>query len=358
MAAFACARATRPTARAVMRQQPQDFRVAEQCPVVPSGEGEHLWLEVEKTGLTTRHVVECLAVAAGIKPRDVGFSGIKDRWAVTRQWFSLPWAISRGAQPLVVDTSQLPTDGQLRVCTQQRHTRKLRRGTHDSNAFTLTLRDVQAEQATIEADLERIATEGVPNYFGAQRFGRDGHNLGLARALFAGKRLRRDKRSFALSAARSYLFNQVLDARVRAGTWNTIQSGEAVMLDGSNSMFNAGDENTTTLAQRLAAFDIHPSGPLPGRVGRAVATADAARLEEQVLQPHGELIDGLVGARVDAARRPLRLRPRALTWSWPRADVLQLDFSLPTGCFATVVLRELAVIKEAQHHHATPTERG
>lgn len=349
MAAFARARGASPQACAVIRQQPWDFRVDEQCPVEPSGEGEHLWLHIEKTGLNTGQIADWLAAAAQVRPRDVGFSGLKDRWAVTRQWFSLPWPIKSNAETLSPDAAHLPTGGSARILRQCRHTRKLKRGTHDRNVFVIVLREVHGLRSAIDVDLERIARVGVPNYFGPQRFGRDGRNLALARALFAGKRLRRDKRGFALSAARSFLFNSVLDARVRAHSWQTLVAGEAVMLDGSNSIFNAEGQEPTELQRRLAAFDVHPSGPLPGHSGgRAVITGAAAQLEHAILAVHQDLVDGLVAARVDASRRALRLAVPNLDWHWLDANTLQLQFGLSTGAFATSVLREVVNAHEAE----------
>lgn len=346
MAAFAYARGAAPQAGAVIRRQPQDFQVDECCAVTLSSAGEHLWLAIEKTNLTTPRVARVLAAAAEVPIRDVGYAGLKDRHAVTRQWFSLPWPISRGDEALTLDTRELPPDASMRVLEQGRHTRKLRRGTHEANAFTLTLREVCGDAAAIEADLARMRIHGVPNYFGAQRFGHGGHNLGLARSLFNGKRLRRDKRGFALSAARAYVFNAVLDARVRAANWNTVLPGEAVMLNGSNSVFSAVDEDMDALTERLAACDIHPSGPLPGEDKKPVVAADAAQVEQTVMAAHTELVDGLHNARVQAARRALRLLPRDLAWSWLADDCLQLTFSLPTGGFATSVLREFVSVSE------------
>lgn len=314
--------------------------------MTPCGEGEHLWLAIEKTGLTTTRAARWLAEAANVKPRDVGFSGLKDRRAVTRQWFSLPWPIRRGAEALTPDGAALPPTGNIRILEQHRHTRKLRRGTHRHNAFELTLRDVSGPCADIEADLSRIARTGAPNYFGPQRFGHRGHNLELARALFAGKRLRRDKRGYALSAARSHVFNGLLDARVRTATWNRIIPGEAVMLDGSRSVFSADGQDTAALNERLTTFDIHPSGVLPGQGGPAVAAADALRLEQAVLSEHGDLVDGLIAAGVQADRRALRLAVRDFTWHWPAEHCLRLKFTLPAGGFATSVLREVAAVSQ------------
>lgn len=341
IAALAYARGYPPEARASIRSEPADFFVDEVCDIALSGSGEHLWCHVEKTRLTTQDAVQALSRATGVHPRQIGFAGMKDRVAVTRQWLSLAWPI---AQPL----PQLADIDGVTVLSMQRHDRKLKRGAHRANRFTLRLRDLTADRQTIEPDLVRIRDIGVPNYFGAQRFGRDGRNLALSRALFSGKRLSRNRRGFALSAARSLLFNAVLDARVRAGTWNRLTDGEAVMLDGSHSLFahNETQQTDAELAERLAAFDIHPSGPLPGREADDIVCSSALALECDVLAAYSNLVAGLDAAGVDAARRALRLPVPDLAWQFDDADSLVLSFSLPPGAFATSVLRELVCTHE------------
>jgi len=342
IAALAYVRGEQPRAQAVIRQQPADFFVDEDCDIALSGSGEHLWCHVEKTNLTTQDAVQTLSRAVGVHPRQIGFSGMKDRVAVTRQWISLAWPIAR-------DLPDFDDIAGLTVLDMKRHERKLKRGAHRGNRFVLRLRQLRGERASLEQDLARIRAVGVPNYFGAQRFGRGGQNIALSRALFAGKRLSRNRRGFALSAARSLLFNAVLDARVRDGSWNRLIDGEAVMLDGSHSLFelNATDQSAAALEQRLDAFDIHPSGPLPGRDGPEVVSATARALEAEVLAAYPDLVGGLANAGVDAARRALRLPVPDLDWVFEDDSCLRVAFSLPPGAFATSVLREFAVVCEA-----------
>ncbi len=347
VAAFAHARATPPTAVARARVSPADFRVDEDCTIELTGSGEHLWLHIEKTGLNTQDAIQALSRAAGVHPRQIGFAGLKDRHAVTRQWISLAWPIARA-------TPALDGLGPITVLEAHRHERKLKRRAHRGNYFTITLRDFDGDPDAATADLERIRARGVPNYFGAQRFGHGGRNLGLSRALFAGRRLSRNRRGFAISAARSLLFNAVLDARVREGSWDQLIDGEAVMLDGSHSVFSMAstDESRQALDDRLTRFDIHPSGPMPGRKVDDVVQDAALALEQRVLDSYPDLTEGLEKVGVDAARRALRLPVFDLDWAWPSTDTLELSFWLPPGAFATSVLRELAVISEG------PTDDG
>ena len=342
MAALAYARGAAPAARAVLRQQPADFFVDEDCDIALSGSGEHLWCRIEKTGLNTQDAVQALSRATGVHPRQIGFAGMKDRHAVTRQWLSIAWPIAR----------ELPDLGGIdgiEVLEMGRHERKLKRGAHRGNRFVLRLSELVADRQTLEADLDRVRAIGVPNYFGAQRFGHGGRNLGLSRALFAGKRLSRNRRGFALSAARSLLFNAVVDARVRDGSWNQLIEGEAVMLDGSHSVFSLAEteQSADALEQRLARFDIHPSGPMAGRGGHDVISGRAQALEQAVLAEYGDLVAGLERCDVDAGRRALRLAVPSLDWQFENDTTLVLSFWLPPGAFATSVLREIVETDEA-----------
>lgn len=342
----------RPVIRGVVRQQLTDFEVEEDIGFVPDEDpsGEHLWLWVEKTGQNTAWVASELAQAAGLHPSKASFAGLKDRQAVTRQWFSLfignrdvpnwkEWVIEG------VDISQAI-----------RSRKKIQRGRLKGNHFTLVLRDLsaidphdaalnttQGMQRDVEHRLQAIATAGVPNFFGEQRFGNN--NVARARRLFAGElRGKRSapKRGFYLSAARSYLFNGVLARRVEEGSWQRFLPGDIALLDGSQSFFalEPGQEGSPEIQQRLKDFDIHPTGPLPG-VGEAVVSGQVAELEAECLAKHPDLVRGLEKFKVKAMRRSLRSRVYDLQWDWLDDHTLQLKFSLAQGAFATTVLREL-----------------
>jgi len=324
-----------PPLRARLRSVPEDFRVEEILGYDADGQGEHVLLWVEKRGANTDWVARELARFAGVPPVAVGFAGMKDRHAVTRQTFSVQMA---GKPDL--DWSTFP-HAEVKVLAATRHSRKLKRGALRGNRFMLILRDVQGDREAAERVLGQIALRGVPNYFGEQRFGREGGNVAQARAMFAGRRVERDKRSFLLSAARSQIFNNVLAARVERGAWDTPLDGEIWSLAGSRSWFGP-EPFTEVLAGRLARADIHPSGPLWGQ-GEPPSQAEAGALERAAAAACQDLADGLVAARMDQERRPLRLIPQDLTWRWLDGDALELVFELPAGAYATVVVRELAL---------------
>lgn len=337
-----------PVLRARIRTTPEDFDVTEIDGFAASGAGEHLLLTIEKRGMNTAFVARLLADWAGVDERAIGYAGLKDRHAVTRQRFSVQLP-GREAPDIAALERDDPATGQsLRVLGQARHARKLPRGALAGNRFALVLRGVEGEAASIVARLGTIAERGVPNGFGAQRFGHGGGNVDRARRMFAGLRVRRDERALLLSAARSALFNRVLAARVVDGSWDRGLEGEAWMLDGSRSVFGP-EPWSVALAARLAAFDIHPTAPLWGR-GDPRSDGEARALELAALADADSLAlrAGLEAAGLRQERRATRLRPEGLAWRWLADDVLALDFSLPAGAYATAVLAELGEVADRQ----------
>lgn len=322
-----------PPLRGRLRAQAADFFVEEELGFEPGGQGEHAFLVVEKTGANTEWVARELAAAAGVAPSAVGFCGLKDRHAVTRQAFSVHLPGRDGP-----DWAALAIEG-VRVLSATRHERKLKRGAHRGNIFRIVLREVEGDRGAADARLARIAAQGAPNYFGEQRFGRDGGNLELAQALFAGRRLSRAQRGFALSAARAELFNAVLAARVADGSWQRGLDGEVWMLAGSNAIFGPEPWNDD-LARRLAAFDIDPTGPLWG-AGEPRSTSAARALELAAVEPLSPLARGLERGGLSQERRALRLHAAGLAHEWLPGPALSLEFRLGAGAFATTLLREL-----------------
>ncbi|HSM12234.1 MAG TPA: tRNA pseudouridine(13) synthase TruD [Lysobacter sp.] len=343
---------------AQIRSTPEDFRVEELPSFEPSGSGEHLLLTVEKRGMNTAFAAKRLAQWAGVGEMAIGYAGMKDRHAVTRQRFSvhLPKRVAPDLAALQVgDDAPASADAaaaeRLQVIEHHWHSRKLPRGALAGNRFVLVLREVRGQREAIEARLQAIAAHGVPNYFGEQRFGRDGDNIANALAMFGGRRVRREQRGVLLSAARSQLFNRVLSARVAAGNWSGLHdgrglAGEVWALEGSRSVFGP-EPFSDALAQRLADFDIHPTGPLWGR-GELRSRDEVAALELAALADDESLAlrEGLEQAGLEHERRALRLRPKELQWQWLQPEALELSFTLPPGAYATVVLAELGDLRE------------
>lgn len=323
-----------PPLSGVLRADAADFFVDEDLGFEPDGQGEHAFVRVEKRGNNTEWVARQLARFADVAPAAVSYAGIKDRHAVTRQTFSVH--LPGRPDP---DWSALQGEG-LRVLSSSRNSRKLRIGALRGNAFRIVLREVSGERGELDARIAGVVAQGVPNYFGEQRFGAGGGNVAKARALFAGRRVPRHERSLLLSAVRSQLFNEVLAARVATGAWNTALEGDVFMLDGTQSIFGP-EPLTAEIGRRLATGDIAPTGPMFGE-GSLRTTSAAAELETRVAAANADLVAGLVANGLRQERRALVLRPGNLSAQWLSEGDLELRFDLMKGSYATVVVRELA----------------
>ena len=326
---------------ATIRTVPEDFFVEELSSFEASGSGEHLLLTVEKRGMNTIWAAKRIAAWAGVAESAIGYAGLKDRHAVTRQRFSV-WLPKK----IAPDIEKLQSDD-LIVLDHAWHARKLPRGALAGNRFELLLRDVSGDHAAVDARLQAIRARGVPNAFGVQRFGREGGNLDKALAMFAGLRVRREERSILLSAARSALFNEILARRVVDGSWDRGCEGEVWMLAGSHSVFGP-EPLDDALRARVEAFDIHPTGAMWG-AGELRSTHGLQTLEAMVAAEiaGGRLAAGLARAGLRQERRALRVVVPDLRWEWSHADRLRMAFSLPAGSYATAVLHELGDTRDA-----------
>ncbi|MFW5432032.1 MAG: tRNA pseudouridine(13) synthase TruD [Methylophilaceae bacterium] len=304
-------------ARGSLKLHNADFRVIELPLALPSGEGEHIWLQVKKDGANTAYVAQCLADYAGVKENDVGYAGLKDRYAITEQWFSIYFP--KGETP---DFLKLAHD-EFTVLAQSRHVKKLRRGDLLGNQFDIILRDVEGDKESIESNLMQIQQHGIPNYFGPQRFGRDGGNVEQGFLMLTREtRVRHQKnKGIYLSAVRSFVFNEILAERINNGLWGKPLEGD--MLD----------------EQGMA------TGALWGR-GRITTTAAAADLENTIAKQHADLCEGMEHAGLTQERRALAAIPKNMTWQWLDETTLQLAFSLSAGYYATSVMREILDAQE------------
>lgn len=312
-----------------------DFVVDERLGYELTGDGEHVFLRVEKSGANTAWVARQLGAFAGVSVRDVGYAGLKDRHAVTRQWFSVKMPVKQSR-----DWSTFEAEG-VRILESIRHRRKLKRGAHEGNEFRITIRSESVPRSAVRDRIGLIASAGIPNYFGAQRFGRDAGNLELARSLATDNRLSRRDLGFALSAARSFLFNEILSRRVADGTWSDLLDGDVCNLDGTGSVFRVEEIDDALLA-RLAALDVHPTGAMWGE-GDLTSSNVTASLEREIARKHNDLVSGLEQHRVSMARRALRCRVADIDVEFGDG-VIEVGFALGRGCFATSVLLEIADI--------------
>ncbi|MBX2836992.1 MAG: tRNA pseudouridine(13) synthase TruD [Gammaproteobacteria bacterium] len=329
-----------------------DFIVEEELGFEPNGSGEHLFVYVEKEGLTTLEAADLLARAASVSSRGIGYSGMKDKQAITRQWFSLPTNDDPDVSQLA---SSLVHSKRLEILTTTRNSKKLRIGSHKQNHFQITLRKLQREEdgegaatsastaEVIESRLDVLSRSGFPNYFGPQRFGYQGRNVYKAVEHLNNprKRLKPKQRGLYISSLRSALFNHVLSERVANQTWLNPMLGEALMLSGSHSVFGYAGENADDIHHRLASFDISTTGPLVG-AGDSPIEGDCQQFESEVLTPYQSVCEALVIDNILASRRALRVAVQSLDYRWLTQDDLLLSFKLPPGSYASMLIHHLS----------------
>ena len=319
-----------PLARGILRAEPEDFLVEEDLGFSASGTGQHVLLKVQKRNANTQWVARELAKLCGCHPRDVGYAGLKDRRAVAVQWLTVP------KSKLTLDAWREVRHPEFDVLQADAHSRKLPRGALAGNRFAIRIRAIDIADDVLATRVAEISRRGVPNYFGPQRFGHDGANLAR---IADGERLRPQERGFVLSAARSLVFNAVLAQRVIEGSWDRVEAGDLANLDGRGSIFPV-DAVDSTLTERMAQLDIHPTGPLwgGGEPSSRHRIADLeTRIAEQFQQPCALTAD----AGMDQERRALRLAVRDLAWERETGGPMVIRFRLTRGSFATTVLREI-----------------
>ncbi len=328
-----------PLGRARFKVEPEDFLVEERLGFEPSGVGEHCLVWVEKRDLDSNTVSTLLADALGIRRRSVSHCGLKDRHAVTRQWFSIHMPGEESPEAHVLEAER------LKVLRITRNGRKLRRGTHIGNRFIIRLRDSDADPTALLERWELLCRRGAPNFFGPQRFGRDGRNVEKARAMFAGEFAVRDRflRGMLLSAARSHLFNSVVAERINRGNWDVPIDGEVYGFASNRSLIlpdrQRGDE-----AERLIQGSIEMTAPLWG-TGDLQSVGALRELEQGCIEPFRELTNGLEDTGLRQERRVMRIRPADPQIEFIENDNacrdILLSFDLPKGTYATTLLREL-----------------
>ncbi|WP_372377315.1 tRNA pseudouridine(13) synthase TruD [Vibrio natriegens] len=324
----------KPVASAKIKAQPEHFQVSEDLGFAFTGEGEHLMVRIRKTGENTSFVSNELAKACGVKSKDVSWAGLKDRHAVTEQWLSVH--LPKGDTPdFSAFLAQYPN---IDILATDRHNKKLRPGDLVGNGFVVTLSEV-TDIADVERRLEKIKQVGVPNYFGAQRFGNDGNNLEEARR-WGRENVRtrnQNKRSMYLSAARSWIFNRIVSARLEQGLFDKFVEGDVAQTSAGNVTVDAS--NIAAMQAQFIDGDAAITAALAGD-NALLTQADALALEQPFLDEEPDLMALIRGNRMRHDRRNVALKPQDLAWS-VEGNNITLTFSLDAGSFATSIVREL-----------------
>ena len=332
-----------PIGSGILRQSVEDFRVDEIPLVTATGQGEHIWLKIRKRNMNTDWVASLLAKRAVVAKKAVSYAGLKDRHAITTQWFSVH--LPGKTEP---NWSQ-PLSPEIEILSVSRHQQKLRRGTLKGNRFTITIRHYKGDYERLLAKVALICQRGVPNYFGEQRFGRQYSNIEGVKQWFESNQTpkKRHLRSLYLSAARSWIFNEILAKRVKQDNWDKALAGDIFMLNGTRSWFV--DPVDDAIRTRVLEKDLHPSGSLWGQ-GKLLTQDSMRILEENIAFKNTLLCRGLVLQGLKQDRRALRLLVEKLALERLDRDNVRLRFSLPAGCYATTVLRELLAYRAASNN--------
>jgi tRNA pseudouridine13 synthase len=323
-----------PIGTARFKSQLEDFQVEEVLGFQPSGEGEHCLVWIEKVDRNSNDVATEIAQKLGIRKRLVNHCGLKDRAAITRQWFSIHLPGISSPSP-----DQVSGNG-YRVVAMTRHQRKLRRGGHRANRFVIRLRDCQFDGASASKRWREIESRGVPNYFGSQRFGHNGDNVEFATRMLAGKVEVRDRllRGILISAARSCIFNACVAQRVADHTWDVPLEGDVFGFADNHSLVLPGKLRGDE-AIRVASGNLEITAPLWGN-GELHSMSVVRQMEQTIADHFHEIVVGLEQLNLQQERRVIRLHPTHSQLHWESETELVLRFELPTGTYATTLLRE------------------
>lgn len=324
----------KPKASGEFKATPEDFQVSERIGFDLTGSGEHQFLKIEKRGITTEELIKSLSKRLNKPIKNISYAGLKDRQALTTQWISIHCP---GEELTDVHLLQ---DTHWRVIESARHLKKLKIGALCGNQFSIVLRHINHSE-DLENRLYQIQKEGVPNYFGAQRFGHEGRNVIKAEEMLIQNKKIKDRflRSIYYSAARSFLYNQILSERVQHQNWNKAVSGDVMQLSGTHSIFEI-EIPDDMIRSRIVNHDISPASVLWG-AGKERVQLEALDLQKKSFSGFEAWCEALEQHGLERAYRAQILYTQDLTWEWQDAHTLHLNFELPPGAYATSVLREL-----------------
>lgn len=316
-----------------IKQHPEDFKVSEQLGFTPSGSGEHLFILVRKTSLTTHQLIQFIADDVGISPRKIGYSGLKDKHAVTRQWLSLHLPGLK-QKPVISDLEN------IQIMESHWHDKKLRVGSHKSNRFEIIIRQLNGQADNLDKTLNNIEQYGFANYFGEQRFGVQRDNVEQALKVLNNrhklKRLSRHKKSLYISSLRSELFNKILSLRIQRGIWKQPVDGDAYTLAGSQSVF--AESLNETIKRRYADFDIHCAISLYG-IGESTLQRDSLELENEVFSAYPDITQTLQNLNIKRALRANRAIAKNLHINYKQNQaIIKIQVELEKGLYLTSLL--------------------
>ena len=324
-----------------IKEHPEDFGVEEIPLYEPEDDGQHVYVRLTRTGMTTREVVDELADLFGVSPRSIGYAGLKDKEARATQTFSLDSADFERPKPSDEEVAeQVEATLDVEVEFARRHRNKLRRGHSIGNRFRIVLRGDAGEDAVerARAIAEALVDRGVANFYGAQRFGDDGDNAERGREIIEGGDFDGPhwKRNLLCNAYQSELFNRWLTARIEEGMFDRLLEGDVAKKTDTGGLFEV--EELEREQPRFDRREITFTGPIYGD-DLWWAVSEAGELEERILEESGVTVDDLGDAGLSGSRRRGRIHLESIEVE-PHEEGVELRFALPKGAYATVVLRE------------------
>ena len=316
-----------------IKQSPEDFQVREHLLYQPTGEGDHVFCDLERAGMETRSMLSLLSEVTGVPQKDLGYAGLKDKQALSRQWISVPWP-GKSLEDL---EALLMSRSEWAVHQCVRYGNKLKRGHNLGNSFRIVVRQVRGCEDTLAGIAGHIVEHGLANFFGPQRFGRDGLNAHIGRAVLKGRYIRsRTQRGLMLNAWQSELFNRWLVMRLERTGLDRLLCGDIARVEGRGGLFRVEDAAADT--GRCQRGELQLTGPMFG-AKMMTASGEPGRWEEELLAAEELEREALKRQRLPGTRRAARIRAGELHWEL-RADNLLLSFFLPKGSYATIVTRE------------------
>ena len=316
-----------------IKQYAEDFRVVEQLGFTPGGSGEHLFLFIQKNGLTTQQLITQIAEQLGVSARQIGYAGLKDKQAVTRQWLSIQL-------PGCKQTPEIKPDEHFQVLESDWHDKKLRVGAHRSNRFEVVIRNVSGLCENLPGRVSQIEKHGFANYFGEQRFGAQQDNVAQALKVLnnrhKSKRLNRNKKGLYLSALRSELFNRILSRRISLGHWTDPLDGDVCLLAGTQSVFS--EPLSDEIRRRYAEFDLHSGISLYG-IGESRLSGQALAIEKELIDTQPAICETLLNEKIKRSFRANRAIARDLKIDYSAHNKeIRCQVELDKGVYLTTLL--------------------
>ena len=323
-----------------IREISEDFIVEEIPAYEPNRAGEHLFINLTRSGMNTRYLMDKLASILELKKDDIGYAGLKDRYAVVTQTFSIFFGYEK---PAIDDVKEIISNAlPVTVNWAEYHSKKIRSGHLRGNKFTIKVNklDVSISQAweLTEDILRTLKEQGLPNYYGPQRIGVEGNNMNRGYEIIKGRLRLRDRwlNRFLVSSYIDHIFNIYIAERIEKGFYDKLMLGDIAKKASTGGLFVV--ENLEEEQLRYDCHEINFTAPIYGPK-MWFAEKDSEKFERRILEEAEITLEELKKVKVRGSRRVGRINPEIKVEKTDKG--LKFQFSLPKGSYATTVLREI-----------------